>query len=111
MVCMVCFPRSHSDLAVQAHLGQLRHNLSLDFEYYYSNAANNTDGADQLTTQSFSQIGNTQLTWKVQQWQGVRPAMDLYLRSSYNRQYNLVSAMNDIQWTTLVGVEMFWDKH
>ena len=92
---------------MQAYLGTLPRNLSLHVEYYYGDQANDV-ASSQLETQYRSHMGNAKLTWEAMKPSGRNPAMDIYLRSTFNRQLDLANQVEASQRSASLGFELMW---
>ncbi len=99
----------YQNLGVQFHVDKLARNLKLFAEYYFADETGTESAADSDTTRWRSQTGNAQLTWQVQPRKAKRPALDVYLRSGVNHQFNLAGDLNDTQWTAHIGFDLRWD--
>ena len=101
----------YRNLGVQAHLGKIMRNLSVDMGYFYGYEANNIDNRHDLDTRFRTHTGNTQITWQLQSLQGGRPALDLYLRSSFNQHLNAGAALEELQWAASLGFQLSWGQY
>jgi hypothetical protein len=101
----------YRNLGVQAHLGEITRNMSVDIGYFFGYEGNNIANPGNLDTRFRTQAGNTQITWQLQSLQGGRPALDLYLRSSFNQHFNASAALEELQWAASLGFQLSWGQH
>ena len=51
------------------------------------------------------------LTWQAVPERGRQPALDIYLHSSFNRQFDLANDIELSHWSAAVGIELFWGQY
>ena len=103
--------QQYRNYGMQAFIGKLPRNLSMQMEYYYGDHANSQGLSTDLETQFRSHSGNARITWQAVPERGQQPALDVYLHSTFNRQHDLANGVEFSQWSASVGIELFWGRY
>ena len=103
--------QQYRNYGMQAFIGDLPRNLSMQMEYYYGDHALSQGLGDDLATQFRSHSGNARITWQAVPERGRQPALDIYLHSSFNRQFDLANDIELSHWSAAVGIELFWGQY
>ncbi|MES2817533.1 MAG: hypothetical protein V4812_00915 [Pseudomonadota bacterium] len=83
----------------------------LNAGYYRGRDTSRFGQADFLGDTQQQQTANLQLTWSVNQPQGLRPGLDWFLKGSYAKQESELYALELKNWQVLLGFDLSWDTH
>ena len=96
----------YRNYGIEARLAMIPDTLSMAVSYYLGRESQ-IAAAEQLLN-ARNQSGNARLSWHAAAVKGERPGFDIYLRSSFNRQVNEMTANDELQWSAHLGVEIDW---
>lgn len=83
---------------------------SFAMQYNLGRNTNELHAVDAIDGNFASNFGNAELSWHAARVSGARPAMDVYLKSSYGKFEDRVAADVNEQWSAHLGVKLFWAR-
>ncbi|MVF13153.1 hypothetical protein FT643_13510 [Ketobacter sp. MCCC 1A13808] len=100
----------NQNYGIEANIDMVPNKLSVLMKYNYGYQFMEQNQFDYRELDNRSYFGNAQVSWHAAKKVGRRPAVDVYLKSSYGRQQDRVQAFANDQWSAHLGVELYWAK-